>query len=64
MVDIFFSRIKTQRIMWLKRFVKDDNSGWKISLTQYSSQVGGMQSLLRCSFDIKMLNYHIPKFHV
>ena len=60
MVDIF-SRIKTQHIMWLKRFMKDDNNDWKIILTQYLNKVGGMSFLLRCNFDMKMLNCHIPK---
>ena len=60
MVDIF-SRIKTQQIMWLKCFMKDDNSDWKIIPAQYLKKVGGMQFFLRCNFDIKMLNCHIPK---
>ena len=35
-------------------------SNWKIILTQYLNKVGGMQFLLKCTFDIKLLNCHVP----
>ena len=41
--------------------MKDDNSDWKIILAQYLNNVGGMQFLLNCNFDMEMLNCHIPK---
>ena len=63
MVDIF-SRIKAQQLMWLKRYFTDNQPGWKIILDHYLSKCGGVKMLLKCSFDFKKLNIHIPQFYI
>ena len=62
MVD-FSSRIKAQQSMWLKRYT-DNESGWKKILDHYLSKFGGLKFLLKCSYNVKKLNGHIPQFYV
>ena len=61
MVDIV-TKIKTQQIMWLKRFIDGNETVWKLILDQYLKRVGGLTFLLKCNFDIKKLKCHIPPF--
>ena len=62
MVDIV-TKIKTQQIMWLKRFIDGNETVWKLILDQYLKRVGGLTFLLKCNFDIKKLKCHIPPFY-
>ena len=57
------TKIKTQQIMWLKRFNDGNETVWKLILDQYLNRVGGLAFLLKCNFDIKKLKCHIPLFY-
>ena len=63
MVDII-SRIKAQQLMWLKRYFTDNQAGWKKIFNYYITGCGGMELLLKCSFDTKKLSNHIPQFYI
>ena len=63
MIDIF-SKIKSQQLMWLKRYFVSKQVGWKIILSGYLNKIGGLKLLLQCNFDIKRMSCHIPKFYM
>ena len=63
MIDIF-TKIKAQQLMWLKRFFSGNQVGWKLILSYYLKNTGGLKFLLQCNFNIQKLACHIPQFYV
>ena len=47
MVDIV-TKIKTQQIMWFKRFIDGNETVWKLILDQYLNRVGGLAFCCCC----------------
>lgn len=63
MIDVI-TRIRTHHFMWLKRYVMmQSKTGWPCALNHYVDKIGGIDLLLKCNFDIKKLNIHIPPFY-
>ena len=56
------STIKTQRVLYCKKFVNSQQSSWKTILLHYLRPVGG-KLVLGCGFDIKKLPIKLPKFY-
>ena len=56
------SAIKTQRIVYCKKFVESQQSSWKTIRLHYLKPVGG-KMVLGCGFDIKKLPIKLPKFY-
>ena len=59
------SKVKTQGITWLKRFLEPNEAGWKDILVNYLDKYGG-KCLLKHNFDVKKLpDYvNIPPFYL
>jgi len=59
------SKVKTQGIMWLKRFLMPGEAGWKNILDSYLKQCGG-KDLLMHNFDVKRISnsVNIPPFYL
>jgi hypothetical protein len=59
------SKVKTQAIMWLKRFLMPNEAGWKDILANYLNKYGG-KNMLNNNFDVnKLLAYDIiPPFYI
>uniref|UniRef100_A0A3B3D2N2 Reverse transcriptase domain-containing protein n=1 Tax=Oryzias melastigma TaxID=30732 RepID=A0A3B3D2N2_ORYME len=53
----------TLKINWLKSFVKNQNSIWFAIPNKIFSNVGGIQFLLSCDFNIKKLPIQLSSFH-
>ena len=56
------SLIKTQRIVCLKRYLDDNNSLWKVSLSYYLKSVG-TSFLFQCNFNPSRLPCKLPIFY-
>ena len=56
------ARIRTQKLMWIKRFISPIESGWKSILNHYLSAVGG-PSFLKCNFNMSKVSITILPFY-
>ena len=56
------SAIKAQRILFLKRYVSNENRSWMYILDSCLKHVGG-SFLLKCNFDVSSLPVTIPCFY-
>ena len=54
--------IKTQRIMFCKRFADEEPCAWKTILSHYLKPVGD-KVILCCDFDVKRLPINLPSFY-
>ena len=61
MLDIQ-SKILSQRVIALKRFIEDYNSPWKSILETFLGNAGG-KSILYCNYDTRKLPIYLPDFY-
>ena len=57
------SRILSQRVMTLKRFIEDYISPWKSILETPVGDIGG-NFILCCNFDTRKLPIYVPDFYI
>ena len=62
MIDIMSSQ-KCQKIMWLKRYLTDNNSIWALVANTFCSVHEGLELLARCNYDVKRLANTIPLYY-
>ena len=54
---------KSQRIMWIKRFVNDPNSSWATVFNSLFSMYGGFELFIRCNYKVNLLSKNIPLYY-
>ena len=62
MID-FYIMLKTLKLTWIPRLLRtSDNSNWCIAPKHYFRQMGGLNFLLRCNYDMNYFN-DLPLFY-
>ena len=52
------------KIAWIKRIAESSNASWKIIPNQALSKHGGLEFLIECDYDPKLLNLeNLPEFY-
>ena len=55
---------RSLKIAWIKRIAESSNASWKIIPNQALNQYGGLEFLIECDYDRKLLNLEkLPKFY-
>ena len=54
---------KSQRIMWIKRFVNDPNSSWAKVFNSFFSMYGSFELFIRCNYKVNLLSKNIPLYY-
>ena len=54
---------RSLKIAWIKRIAESSNASWKIIPNQALSHYGGLEFLIECDYDPKLLNLeNVPEF--
>ena len=55
---------RSLKIAWIKRIAESSNASWKIIPNQALNQYGGLEFLIECDYDPKLLNLeNLPEFY-
>ena len=55
---------RSLKIAWIKRIAESSNASWKIIPNQALNQYGGLEFLIECDYDPKLLNLeNLPTFY-
>ena len=55
---------RSLKIAWIKRITESSNASWKIIPNQALSHYGGLDFLIECDYDPKLLNLeNLPEFY-
>lgn len=55
---------RSLKIAWIKRIAESSNASWKKIPNQALNQYGGLEFLIECNYDPKLLNVeNLPEFY-
>ena len=55
---------RSLKIAWIKRFTENSDAAWKAIPNHAVSQLGGLEFLVKCDYDLKLLNLdQLPEFY-
>ena len=55
---------RSLKIAWIKRFIENSDAAWKAIPNHAVSQLGGLDFLIKCDYDLKLLNLdQLPEFY-
>ena len=54
---------RSLKVAWIKRIAESGNASWKIIPNQAVSHCGGLEFLIKCDYDPKLLNLEMPEFY-
>ena len=55
--------VKSLRLAWISKFLSDTNDSWKAIPNYYFSDYGGLQFVLKCNYNVNLINKNIPIFY-
>ena len=55
---------RSHKIAWIKRFTENSDAAWKAVPNHAVSQLSGLDFLVKCNYDLKLLNLdQFPEFY-